>query len=88
VKRQARTPSWSCSSTICDAKLKHVSLCAQCVAVCCSVLRCVAVCCSVLQCVAICCRVFQCVAVCHLKCKIQTTPTECIYMHIYVYIYA
>jgi len=30
---------------------------AQCVAVCCSVLRCVAVCCSVLQCVAVCCGV-------------------------------
>ena len=28
--------------------------CANCIAVCCSVLQCVAVCCSVLQCVAVC----------------------------------
>ena len=54
-KRKKKKKSLSCAS-----KLQ----CAQCVAVCCSVLQCVAVCCRVLQCVAVCCSVLQCDAVC------------------------
>jgi len=58
----------------CYSVLQHVAVriferdftgvCAQCIAVCCSLLYCVAVCCSVLWCIVVCCSMLQCVAVC------------------------
>ena len=44
--------------------LKHVEVCWECAAVCCSVLQCAAVCCSVFQCAAALFSMFQRVIVC------------------------